>query len=96
MIAPAIDQIINSFRYVYAETMFRLPEKQKELLIAIAKAGKAERLKSAEFISKYKLSSASSVQSAQRVLLEKDYITGENDVFGIYDRFFGMWIAENW
>lgn len=31
-----------------------------------------------------------------RVLLEKDYITGENDVFGIYDRFFGMWIAENW
>ncbi|MEA4949232.1 MAG: ATP-binding protein [Petrimonas sp.] len=96
MIAPAIDQIINSFRYVYAEAMFRLPEKQKELLIAIAKAGKAERLKSAEFISKYKLSSASSVQSAQRVLLEKDYITGENDVFGIYDRFFGMWIAENW
>ncbi len=95
-IPPAIEQIINSFRYVYAEIMFRLPEKQKELLIAIAKAGTAEAITSAEFINKYKLTSASSVQAAQRVLLDKDYITSENGKYVVYDRFFGLWIKENW
>ena len=65
----AISQVINSYRYVYQETMFRLPQKQKELLIDIAKAGKAEAITSAEFLKKHGLSSASSVQAAQRVLL---------------------------
>jgi len=96
MIEPTLEQLINSYRYIFAETMFRLPEKQKELLIAIAKAGSAVGLTSTEFIQKYKLSSASSVQSAQRVLLEKDYITHDNDAFIVYDRFFGMWIDKNW
>lgn len=96
MLIQAVNQVVNSYRYVYQETMFRLPEKQKELLIAIAKAGKAAGIKSAEFIKKYSLSSASSVQAAQRVLLEKDYITSDNGVFTVYDKFFGLWIRENW
>lgn len=95
MISSALEQIVNSFRYVYAEIMFRLPEKQKELLIAIAKAKVAEAITSAEFIQKYKLTSASSVQAAQRVLLEKDYITNENGKYMVYDRFFRLWIVEN-
>ena len=95
MIPAAIDQVVNSFRYVYAEILFRLPEKQKELLIAIAKAKDAEAITSAEFIRKYKLTSASSVQAAQRVLLEKDYITNENGKYKVYDLFFRMWIVEN-
>jgi hypothetical protein len=95
MIPAAVDQVVNSFRYVYAEILFRLPEKQKELLIAIAKAKDAEAITSAEFIRKYKLTSASSVQAAQRVLLEKDYITNENGKYKVYDLFFRMWIVEN-
>ncbi len=87
MIPWSIEQIVNSFRYVYAEIMFRLPKKQKELLIAIAKAKAAEAITSAEFIQKHKLTSASSVQAPQRVLLEKDYITNENGKYVVYDRF---------
>ena len=95
MIPAAIDQIVNSYRYVYAEILFRLPVKQKELLIAIAKAKNATGITSAEFIQKYKLTSASSVQAAQRVLLEKDYITSENGNYKVYDLFFRLWIVEN-
>lgn len=95
MIAPAQEYVINSYRYSYSETLFRLPEKQKELLIAIAKEGKASAITSANFIQKHKLKSASSVQAAQKVLLEKDYITSEKGEFIVYDRFFGIWLNEN-
>ncbi len=96
MVPPAIESIIDSYRYAYSETLFRLPEKQKELLVAIAKAGKAKTITSSEFIQKYKLASASSVQSAQKVLLEKDYITTEEGIFSVYDRFFEIWLREKY
>ena len=87
---------MDSAMHNVVETFLKgLPEKQKELLIAIANAKDAEAITSAEFIRKYKLTSASSVQAAQRVLLEKDYITNENGKYKVYDQFFRMWIVEN-
>lgn len=71
MVEEAIRQIIDSFKFTYSEILFRIPEKQKELLIAITKEGKAKAITSAAFIKKYKLSSSSSVQSALKGLLEK-------------------------
>jgi len=95
-IAFAIENIINSFQYVYSEMLFRLPEKQKELLVAIANEGKAKALTSGDFIKKHRLHSSSSVQAALKGLLEKDFITKERDEFQIYDKFFGIWLKENW
>jgi len=92
----ALNQIINSFQYVYSEMLFRLPEKQKELLIAIAKEGNVRRLTSGNFVKKHNLSSASSVQAALKGLLEKDFITKEKNEFQVYDKFFGMWLKENY
>lgn len=96
MVEEAVRQIIDSFRYTYSEILFRLPEKQKELLVAITKEGKAQSVTSGSFIKKYKLSSASSVQSALRGLLEKDFVTQELGVYRIYDRFLGIWLKENY
>lgn len=53
MVSEAIRQIIDSFRYTYSEILFRLPEKQKELLIAITKEGRAKALTSGTFIEKF-------------------------------------------
>lgn len=75
--------------------LFRIPEKQKELLIALAKEDKACAVTSGDFVRKYRLSSPSSVQSALRGLLEKDFITQEQDVYQVYNRFFGMWLRGN-
>ena len=96
MVSGAIRQIIDSFRYTYSEILFRLPEKQKELLIAITKEGRAKALTSGTFIKKYKLASASSVQAALKGLLEKDFVTQEMGICQIYDRFLGIWLKENY
>ena len=96
MLDIVMKQVLDTYRYTYSEILFRIPEKQKELLIAINKEGKAEKITSGDFISKYSLPSASSVQSALKGLLEKDFITYEQGYYQIYDRFFGIWLNENY
>ena len=68
------------------DTIFR------EILSNIAKDGEAERVTSAEFIKRHSLSSASSVQSATKKLLEKDIITEIGKVYSLTDKLFAMWI----
>ena len=96
MAEEAIRQIVGSFRYTYSEILFRMPEKQKELLIAITKEREAKAITSGAFIKKYKLLSASLVQSALKGLLEKEFITHEAGVYKIYDRFLGICLVENY
>ena len=72
-----------------------LTEKQKELLVAICKEGHATALTSGKFIHRYSLPSASSVQSALKGLLEKDFITREGNTFQVYDRFFAEWLRRS-
>jgi len=95
-IPNALEHIINSFHYAYSEMLFRIPEKQKELLVAIAKEGKVQGLTSGNFVKKHNLLSTSSVQAALKGLLEKDFITKEMDEFQVYDKFFGIWLTKNY
>jgi AAA+ ATPase superfamily predicted ATPase len=95
MVEDALTNLIAAQEFTYQEILSRLPEKQKEILIAISKEGKAVAVTSAEFIRKHRLHTASSVQSALKYLLEKDLVTQENNVFQVYDRFFGIWIKQN-
>ena len=92
MIEQAIHFILDSYSFTYSELLYQLPEKQKELLIAICKEGKATALTSGEFIHKYSLPSSSSVQSALKGLLEKDFVTKEGAFYMVYDRFFSLWL----
>ncbi len=92
MLQNAIDRILDSTDTIYREILSNIPEKQKELLYAIARADEAERVTSSEFVKRHKLTSASSVQSAVNKLLEKDIITQINKTFSLTDKFFAMWI----
>lgn len=92
-IQAAIDNMIASNDTIFREILSNIPEKQKELLYAIAKEGEAERITSAAFIKRHSLTSASSVQSAMKKLLEKDIITEINKVFSVTDRLFAMWMS---
>ena len=49
---------------IFREILSNIPEKQKELLYAIAKEGEAVQILSASFIKRHSLASASSVQTA--------------------------------
>lgn len=88
----AINNLIAYNDTIFREILSNIPEKQKELLYAIAKDGEAERITSAEFIKRHSLTSASSVQSATNKLLEKDIITEINKVYSVTDKLFAMWI----
>ena len=95
MYQDALTNLISAQEFTYQEILSRLPEKQKEILIAISKEGKASAVTSGDFVRKYKLHTPSSVQSALRYLIEKDLVTQEKNVFQVYDRFFGIWIKQN-
>lgn len=95
MIDEAVESNVESYKYAYSEALFRLPAKQKELLIAIAKEGNAEAVTSAKFIKKHSLTSSSSVQSALKGLLDKDFVTHERGTYQVYDKFLVSWINKN-
>ena len=85
---------VESYRTVYQGMVTLLSERQKEVLFAIAKEGKACEITSANFIKKHGLYSSSSVQSAVKQLLDKELITKEAAVYQVYDRFFGLWLSK--
>ena len=88
----AIDNMIESNGTIFREILSNIPEKQKELLYAIAKEEEVEGINSAAFIKRHSLSSSSSVQSATKKLLAKDIITEINGLYSVTDKLFGMWI----
>lgn len=88
----ALNYVLKTQSYNYEEMLFRLPEKQKMVLIALAKNGATKAITSSAFVNQYKLQSASSVQSAIRGLLEKDFVTLEQGVYSVYDIFMTYWI----
>ncbi|MDR0420533.1 MAG: ATP-binding protein [Prevotellaceae bacterium] len=90
----AVKMIVDSNRYVYSENMFRLPDKQGKLLIAIAKEGKVTSPTSSDFITRYALLSASSAQSALGGLIEKEFVTRDENGYRTYDMFFEKWLKE--
>lgn len=92
IITSAIENMVASNDTIFREILSNIPEKQKALLYAIAKDGEAEAITSATFIKRHSLPSASSVQSAVKKLLEKDYITCINKVYSVTDKLFAMWI----
>ncbi len=57
MIPEALQNILDSNNYTFQEILFRLPEKQKQLLIAINKEGEARAVTSGEFVRRNSLPS---------------------------------------
>ena len=90
----AKENVIHSQEGAYKELLAQLAPRQKAVLQAIAKDGRVSGITSASFISRYGLSSASSVQSAVKSLLKNDIITQENGEYRVYDYFFGEWLRE--
>lgn len=89
----AIDNILSQLNFTYSSLLFQLPPKQKEVLIAICKEGRAQEITSSKFLKTYKLT-ASSVQGAIKGLLDKDFVTNELGVYSVYDKFFEIWLRK--
>lgn len=91
-VQPAIDYLLDLSSDTYESLFIQIPEKQRNLLLAIAAERKATEVMGGTFVRKHRLPSASSVSVALKGLLEKDFITSDNGYYSIYDLFFQMWL----
>ena len=92
MVDEAVEFIIRLSSDTYESLLYQMPEKQRSLFLAIAREGKAKEITSGAFIKRNKLNSASSVSSALKGLLDKDFITEDKNVYSVYDQFFALWL----
>ena len=96
MVANGIRYILELFSETYETLLEKIPEKQREVFIAIAKEGRAKSITGKNFIKKYHLQTASVVTAATRSLLEKDFITQTKDEYTDYDPYFARWLKERY
>ena len=93
MTVDALTFVIKTYARTFQEQMSSYPEAQKQLLIAIAKDGKAEQVTSVAFCKKHSMKSPSTVQSALRVLHDKGIVRREGNAYAVTNRLFAIWLS---
>ena len=92
MVNPCINELIDFSSDTYESLLYQMPEKQREVFLAIAKESDVKNISGSTFVRKHSLVSASSVLSAVKGLLEKDFITQDKNIYSVYDKFFTLWL----
>ena len=95
MIDDAINFILDLNSEHYEDLYSQMSEKQRMVFLAIATEKRAREISSGKFVHKYRLPSVSSVVSAVRGLLEKDFITKDHEEYFVYDHFFQLWLENS-
>ena len=96
MASDALTFVIKTYARTFQEQMSSYPEAQKQLLIAIAKDGKAEQVTSIAFCKKHSMKSPSTVQSALRVLHDKGIVRKDGNSYSVTNRLLGIWLAKEY
>ena len=94
MIDGAVNYILDLSSEHYEMLYSQMSEKQRGVFLAIASEGRVKGVAGGKFVHKYRLPSVSSVVSAVKGLLEKDFVTKENETYYIYDHFFRLWLEK--
>ena len=93
MLTQAVNNIIEAETPRYARMLSHVPERQQNLLFAIAKEGRVQKIMSGTFLRKYHLASSSAVQNAIKHLLEMDLVTQDDKKqFVVEDIFLRMYL----
>ena len=95
MVGEAIDYLLGLYTDNYETLLGQMSEKQRTLFRAIVMEGRARNITSGAFIKKYRLWSASSVASALKGLLDKDFVMQESGAYMAYDQFFALWLLNS-
>ena len=94
VLAMTLDAMLEEASDGYRQLLSRIPERQKELLLAIAEEGKATKIMSAAFIKNHALTSASAVQAALRKLMENDLVSTEDNAYFITDMLLRIYLRK--
>lgn len=87
-LADIIQSEIDSYQQLYG----MLTENQSILLRAIAREGEVAAINSAAFIKKYGLKGSSSINTALKTLMNKEYVFKSDKGYCVYDRFMKLWL----
>ncbi len=94
LLLKAVNNIIEEDAPRFARQLSHVPERQQNLLFAIAKEGRVKRIMSGPFLRKYHLLSSSAVQNAIKHLLDLDMVTQDDEKqFVVYDVFLRMYLT---
>ncbi len=92
-VEEGLEKMLSREGEVYESILDNLTRKQKSLLVALSMEPDAQVF-SSEFLSRFHLGSASSIQRAFQSLIEKDLLDRENDRFVFHDPFFALWLQK--
>lgn len=92
MIETCLADIIQSEVDSYQQLYGMLTGNQSTLLRAIAREKIATGINSTAFISKYRLKGSSSINTALKVLINKEYVYKSDKGYQVYDRFMELWL----
>lgn len=90
-----IQHLVNENEYTYQNYCRLFTSNQLETLKAIAKERKVAEPSKQDFLVKHNLKAASSVRSAIKTLVEKEFIYEESGIYSVYDRFFSIWLSQS-
>lgn len=92
-VRAVIREILAQHHFVFQSLLYQLTVKQKQVLVAVAAEGKAKAMMSQSFLQRHHLG-ASTVQGALKALAERDFVTQDDGVCRLSDRFFEQWLRE--
>lgn len=92
MVDDAVDFIVRLSSDTYESLLYQMPAKQRSVFLALASEGKVREVTGSTFVRRHGLVSASSVASAVKGLLDKDFITNDRGEYAVYDKFFALWL----
>ncbi len=93
-VTECIDMVLQEQTATYQTLLSLLPDKQLQLVKAIAAEGKVKSPTQGNFIAQYRLKAASSVNGALKSLVSKEIIYPASDGYMVYDRFLAMWLRQ--
>ncbi len=89
-----IQVLVDENVYTYQNYCRLFTTNQLAILKAIAIEREVSELGNQSFLTKHHLSAASTVRSAVKTLVEKEFVYEESGVYSVYDRFFGVWLSQ--
>ena len=90
----AINQVVSEYSYSYVDLLNSLTASNVRLIEAIASEECVKEIYAGEFISKYKLTGASSVSASLTKLEENEIVYKSENGYIIYDRFMSEWLRK--
>lgn len=92
LLSDVLPYVIRTYARTFQEQMSKMPETQKQLLIAIAKEERAEQVTSIAFCKKHSMKSPSTVQSALRALHDDGTVNRSGHSYYVTNRLLGLWL----